>query len=365
MVICTLLSITATAWGASAKTVKLTLEQAIENAVKNDRSLKLLDEKIKLAERRYNMAVAASKVAPEKYWATEAEHISNKYEELLYPLQRELDVNDLKWQRKNSEEMLKTDVAMLYFQILQSQKSIKNQNSIIVKSEKECDAIKKKVKTGLVAESVNMSYEIAVNSEKTALKVYERNSNGYVASFNQKVGQPLDTEVSLVNIEFQQEYISVESIDKLVEDVLAESHDIKKLETNKLINKAKYDILCQYSYDRPDECETLEDSLLNSDYSIRDQKASVELNTRQDYNNILNLKDEIDIKQMNYNQKKKQLEISKKKYDLGMNTYLDYLSAQNDTDTAGVELNKAQLDYYKAVQAFKMYIDPVELVVKQ
>lgn len=347
--------------GAGNKPVKLTLESAVESAVKNDQSLKLLDEKIKLAERRYNMAVAVAKAAPEKYWATEAQHISNKNEELLYPIQREAELNDLKWQRSNLEKKLKTDVTVLYYQILQSQRYIENQNSIIAKSKEEYKAIQKKVQSGMLSESMLMSYEIAVKNSEITLKGYERDISNQKFSFNQKLGNALETEISLAETRLPLETVDIDSIENLVAAVIKESHDVKKLESNKLINKTKYDILVQYSYYRPDECETLEDSLLNIDYDIRDKKAAVELKVRQDYNSILNLKDDISIKQMDYDQKVKLLEISKKKYELGMTTYLDYLDAQSAVDTARVELNNIQLDLYKAVQSFKMYIDPVGL----
>ena len=356
---------TSAVWGAERKPAKITLQSAIDTALKNDGSLKLLDDKIKLAERRYNMAVAAAKLAPDKTWSSDTQRINNKLEELLYPLQKEADLNEFLWQKSNSEKKLRIDVTLLYFQILQSQRYIDNQNNIVSRTKAEYESIQKKVKSGIVTETMALSYEIAVKNAETVLKGYERDLGNLKSSLNQKMGNALDAEILLTETKLPNEIVDIDSIEDLAVQTVTESHDVKKLENNKLLTKTRYDVLYRYSYIRPDECDTLEDSLLNSDYDIRDKKVAVELKIRQDYNNILNLKDDITIKQMDYDQKVKLAEISKKKYDLGMSTYLDYLSAQNDVGTAEVDLNNAQLEYYKAVQSFRMYIDPVELKTKQ
>ncbi len=353
-----------TVWGAASRPVKYSLQKAIDVAVETSPSLKLFNEKIKLAERRLNMAVATSKVAPEKYWSTDAQHVSNKNEELLYPLQRQSELTELKWQKQNYEKKLRNDVVMLYYQILQVQKYIDNQKSVINRAMLEYDTMAKKVEAGLGTETILLSYEIAVNDAQTMLKTYERDLDNLYINFYERLGLAFDTTVTLVASVLPEEDLRIDSIDKLAEEVVAASHDVAKLETDKLITKTKYDILYQYSYYRPDECDTLEDSLLNSDYSIRDQKVAVELKVRSDYNNLLNQKDDVTIKKMEHEQKVRLLEIAQKRYDLGMSTYLDLLRAQGERDTALINYDNARLDYYVALQAFKLYIDPVVLDTK-
>lgn len=354
---------TSASLGAQSGTVKLSLEQAIDIAVENDQTLKLTDEKIKLAERRYNTAIAISKDAPSKYWGSDAQHISNKNEELLYPLQREADLNELKWKKQNLESKLRIDVTKLFYQILQKQLSLENQKSIISRAKVEYDSMKKKVQSGILTDSALLSYEILVSEAETTLKAIQRDLDNLNINLNEKLGFALDVVVVLSKTELPAENLNIASIDKLVADVVAASHDIKKLESDKLIDKTKYDILYQNSYNTPAECETLENDLLNYDYSIRDKKVAVELKVRVDYNNLLNLMDDITIRKLDYDQKVKLLEIEKKRHELGLSTYLDYVKVQGNVDAALVDLCGAQLNYYVAVQDFKLYIDPVKMEV--
>lgn len=353
------LIMTSTVWAAQNGNVTISLDEAIKTAIENDQQLKLTDEKIKLAQRRYNSAVAIAKDAPDKYWSTDAQHVANKNEELLYPLQRETELNELKWQRKNLERKLRIEITKLYYQILQKQQSLNNQKSAISRTKAEYDSMKKKVEAGILTDSTLLSYELAMNEADLALKKIQTDLDDFNINFNDRLGVSLDTVVILKKTDLPTESVSVTSIDELAAEVVAASHDIKKLEANKLIDKTKYDILRQYYYNTPDECETLEDKLLNYDYDIRDKKVAVELKIRQDYNNLLNLKDDITIKELDYNQKLKLMEIEKKKSDLGLSTSLDYIRAVGNRDDAFFSLNSARLSYFIAILDFKSYIEPL------
>lgn len=346
-------------WGAESRTEGYTLKKAVDTAVENSPSLKLLDEKIKLAQRRYSTAIEDSKEARYKPWTSDEQHVSNKKEELLYPLQKESELSQLEWERQNSEKKLRNDVAMLYYQILQAKKHLDNQASAITRAEVEYDEMVKKVQVGLATETLLMSYNIVVNESQALLNTYQRDLDILYINFNEKLGLAPDTMVNLSSAILPNEELSINSIDKLAKKVVAASHDVAKLETDKELIKIEHDILYEYSDYIPDDCDTLEDSLLNSDYSIRDQKVAVELKVRSDYNNLLNLKDDTTIRMMEYDQKVKLLEIAQKRYDIGMSTYLDVLKAQGERDTALVGYDKARLDYYSALQSFKLYIDPV------
>ena len=108
--------------------------------------------------------------------------------------------------------------------------------------------------------------------------------------------------------------------------------------------------------DLPDTADTLEDKILNTDYSIRDEKVAVEYKIRSDYNSILNLYDDITIKKMDCEKTQKLLEVAKVKYDIGNITFLDYMKALTDVDNASEAYEQSWLDYYTAVLNFKNYV---------
>lgn len=343
-------------------TVTLSITQAMDFAVKNNNTLKLLDEKIDLAKRRYNYALAMAKDAPEKYWGTDVQHIANKKEEILYPLQRKATLDDLIWQRQNSEVNLQLEVTKQYYQILQKQETISNQKNIIKRNKEEYDTKKKQYKLGNITESALLSYEITVNNAEITLQSLQNELESMIISFNGLLGEPLDTNVVLEQTELPAVELKVDSIDNLADTVAATSHDVQKLISDQLLKKTENDILHQYSiFKLPDECETLEDDILNLDYDIKNAKSDVELKVRTDYNNLLNLGDDVTINKYNYDYKNKLYEIAKKKYDFGLITYIDYINAEGEKDTAMVDYNTVKLTYYIAFEQFKSYVSPATI----
>lgn len=347
-------------WAAGSSKAALSLKKATETAVENDRTLKLTDEKIKLAQRRYNSAVMYSKDAPDKYWSSDAQHVANKYEELLYPLQRETELNELKWQRQYLEDKLRIDVTKLFLRIQQKQRALENQKSIISRAEEEYQAMKKKVESGFMTDTDLRAYEVTIDEAKTRLDSIQRELDNLAADFNDKLGLPYETEVKLKLTALPEESLEIPSIGEIAVIVAENSQDVKALESDKLIDRTKYDIIRRYSYTLPDEYEVLEDSLLNYDYEIRNKKVSVELKVRSDYNNLLNLEDDIKISELNYNQMVRLAEIEKKRMELDISTQLDYIRAEENRDNAYVALCEAKLNYYIALQDFKFLISPAK-----
>ena len=115
------LTLTAQSWAVTATANTIGLQGAIDSAIKNNTNIKLTDDKIKVAERRYNTAVAVGKTAATKYWGSDQQRIANVKEETLYPMQREDELNDLKWQKDDITKKLKLDVSKLYYQALDKQ----------------------------------------------------------------------------------------------------------------------------------------------------------------------------------------------------------------------------------------------------
>jgi outer membrane protein TolC len=120
--------------------------------------------------------------------------------------------------------------------------------------------------------------------------------------------------------------------------IIKQDYDIKKLSGEQMAIKSA------------------EDKATDLSFSIIDQQRTVEQKIRTDYNNILNLRNEINIQKLSYDMAKKKYDIDKLKYDKGLITVIDYLKTSGELDSALVAYNKAQLDYYTGVQDFKNYI---------
>jgi len=354
-------STSATVFSANEETKKYDLELLIDTAIDNNSSLKLYDEKIKIAEKEYNNALKAAKDIIGAFWDSSEGLISNKKIELLVPFQKLSDLDELKWQKQDDVKDLKLDITKLYYQILLKHQSMDAQEGIIKRAQDAYDIEKLKVNLGNAVESGLLPLEIAVDEAETGLASLQREYENLFMNLNIKMGSDIKQDLNLKEISLPEAEYNLEDMEKLVSDVIASAHSVKKLENDRILKEKERNIVVTYAIgELPDEADTLADDITNLDFSIRDEKVAVESKVRTDYNNLLNLKDDMEIKELDYNKTLKFLNIAKSKYDVGLITNLDYNAAQGDVDNALMVFNQAKLNYYIAIEEFKNYITPIE-----
>lgn len=336
------------------------LEAAINAALANSSSLKLYDDKIKLAESRLRTAQLFAKDAPNKYWSTDSQHIENKKQEILYPLQREADLNNLKWEKQDKERSIRLETNKLYFQILFKDEQIRAQGKEIIRVTNEYNWKKSQVEKGMASETSLLTYETAVDDAKAVLDTYTFEKESLLMDLNQKLGFRLDQEIILKVREVPRVDFSIADIDKLAADMVTAAHSVRKLESEKMLLEKEYEIIRNYSILKlPDSAEKMEDDILNYSYKIRDEKAAVESNIRSSYNNLLNTKDQITMKKLEYEKNVKLLKVAKKRNELGLSTHIELAKSQASADNSLIAWKKAQLDYYLAVEDFRSLISPI------
>lgn len=351
-----LVTIPAQTWAAGVTPRNINLKDAVDTAISANTSIKLIDDRIKLADTRYQQAVTVSKDAAKKYWGSDITHIANKKEEILYPLQRENDLNELKWEKDNTAKQLQLDITKLYNQILIKQKSIDLQVNAIKSAKDQYSSANSQVQAGVITQTTLLPLDIAIQEAETTLATLQRDKAKLVMDLDKKVGLDINQPLALKYADIPHDEFTVADITKLVGDVVSTAHSVIKLENDKMLDESEYDILESYSAtDKPAGSEDLEDKILNLGYSIRDEKIAVEYKIRSDYNNILNLFDDITIKKMDYDKTQKLMEVAKVKYDIGNINFLDYMKALSDTDNASEAYEQSWLDYYTAVLDFKNY----------
>jgi outer membrane protein TolC len=152
--------------------------------------------------------------------------------------------------------------------------------------------------------------------------------------------------------------LDIKDIGKLVEEVVGKSHSVNKQETDKKLKEEERSILVGWEVDTSAQTDALNDEITELGYRINDEKISAEYKVRYDYNNILNLRDDIEISKLNYDKAVKLQEVTKLKYDMGLVTALENTKAQGDVDDAWEANLQAKLNYYLAVEDFKNYIAP-------
>jgi len=339
---------------------QISLTNAIVNALKNNTGLKNLESKINLAQRRYKYAQDLSLDAEKRYGVTYAQHVESKKEELLYPLMRKAELDELIWQKAKYEKTLKLDITKIYYQMLFKQQQIDLQEKVITSLKNDYAVKEKQMAIGSIAKSSLLSFEISINEAEAQLDSYKNELANLSMDLNKKLGYDVNQALQLRKIQLPEQSLEIKDINELVSTVVENAHTVAKLELEKTIKQKEYWIVASFG-EKVSDADSIEEEILDYDFSIPDEKAAVEYQVRSSYNNILNLADEISIKKLDLDRYEMLLDIAKKKAEAGLLTEIDLYKAQIERDTALVSYNKAMLDYYIGVEEFKLYIDPVVL----
>lgn len=345
-------------WASPADIRSIDLQEIKDTAIINNSEIKLLEEKINLAKRKHQMALAASEVAKDKYILSDLQRVSIKKQEILYPMQTSAELEDLIYEKENRARTLELKLEDIYYKILDKQKQESLQLDKISRVQKEYDIKKAEVEVGKLTQMSLALYEVAVSEAKIRLETLQRDENKLVMELNKLIGEDISLKLILKEAKFDSLKDKGYKIDEVVKRKLEESQSLKKMERDLEIQKKERWIVYSYSFGGTQkEIDSMDDKILKMEYDIRDEKVAIELKVRSDYNNLLNLKDDITLRKLGVEKALKLEEIAKVKYTMGSINILEYMKNQTDVDDAKAAYEKAQLDYYIAALEFENYIN--------
>lgn len=334
-------------------------QDAMDMGLKNSASLKLYDDKILIAERKYKNSLSDSKDIAKMVSYSSDERVSNKLTEILIPLQKENSVNELKWEKDNETRSIRLQMVSIYFKLQQKNDQIELQKKNVAQSEAELKSHKVKVGKGLAAESTVLPMELAVDNAKASLSVLENEKESIIMEFNSLLGYDIESDLIIRAQKIPEASEVSADIEKLIQDNLANAHSMKKLLKDKELVETEKKIYSDYSmYEKPEQIDELEEKILNLDYQIRDEKVSIERGIRIDYNNLLNKLDTVKLNKLSYEKAVKQLAISEKRLKLGLVSAIDHNKVSLACDQASISYNSALVDYYLSAETFNNYYTP-------
>lgn len=342
------------------------LQTAIDTALSNSSSLKLYDEKIKNATDiyyRYNDKAISAKDAPvltgkELRETNDLYFIENKKIQVLYPEQKKNDLNNLKYEKQNQIVDIKLNVTENYFKLLFLEKQLSYQNALIARLDADLKVKKSDVKLGRSVASVVTKIELDIKRAKNELVQLNREASKSKMSLNSLLGRKITDEIEIGDIDVPG--IDYDSIDikAVIEDRQKNNNKIKDIKFN--IEQAKLEaeiVKDNTNREDPVELDTLEDTRLNQEYSLKDEMINIEKYVYQENNTILNLKDEIAIKELNKEICDKDLEVANEKLKHGLLSKADINAVIDAAEEANIEYLKAKLDFYLEVQRFNAYME--------
>jgi outer membrane protein TolC len=270
----------------------------------------------------------------------------------LDPLQKRNTVQVLKLQKNEKINSLKMEVTKAYFTYLMIQEQLASQDKAMERLNKKLEIVKAQVAAGVLNKTALSDIEVAlklVDQQKTLLT---RDLSNISMRVNSLLGQPIKAVFKIAKQDIPVPDLNI-NLEQLIVEKNTKSSKLLQALNTKAEAKIQYDITNFSSLKViPDGIEQAENQLLNATYDYNNLLSSQECDILNEYNSLLNLKDDVDIKKLKLDVSEKELKKAKAEYDLGLIDVIKYNSTIQSNEDLVTAYKNAQLDYFIAAETF-------------
>ncbi|MCY6370978.1 TolC family protein [Clostridium ganghwense] len=349
------------AWGAADKNSQIDINDIIRLTTSNNSELSVFKQKIEVRDKWYHDALE------EKSKESNYQKDMRKY---INPFRRQEEIKNLEWQKDQKQDEVVLSTTKAYYDIMLQNQMIELQEKKIERLKKLLEYKKEKIKIGTEAATSLIDDETNLKDAEMKLQQLKNSEESLRMELNMKIGNPVDKKLNLKKAEIPYKPYEVKNLEAVIEKMLTKSHTITSMIEEQKIDIKEKDILEDYenatnaseleraanpSGDYKARIEDLEDQLIELKYKMDDEKKSIEAKIRMDYNSILNAKDDVQVKKLDYEKAQTLLKTEKAKFDAGRSTKIQCDAAEESVLMASCEYNRAKLNYYVAVEKFKNY----------
>lgn len=325
---------------------------AIKLALDNNRDLSLLLENNKIAKLDYEEAL------DNRYEEGDTELETEKRQE-LYPMKAEKVVKDSENEIGEKRISLEVDAEEEYFSILIQDEFINLQRYKIETLNKQLQNKRKQVEHGNVEKTSIMSDELNLEVGKSELLKLEREKEKLLMDLKGTMGKNMNDNILLSSEEIPAAELNLKDLDDTIKQKIQNSYKVVSLEKNKELLVKEKEVIDNNNPDElyDNQIKILDNNITQANYEIKSEQVSIEYKLRSDYNSLLNLRDDIEIKKLDYEKNKKLWESAAKRQEVGISTEIETRQAKEAVDNSSILLKQAQLKYYIAVRNFNNLIN--------
>lgn len=340
---------------------KLSASLAVTTALEQNSDLKLVKEKIKIAEKNLKTTLDNVDFYKKAEWSSGAQRQSNAKEAYLAPTQRENQLSGLNRDLASAKETLELKVLEEYYSIVKLKEDQKGKMGQLKVYAQELSNRQAEYKLGKVTALDVTKAETTVKEMTNTLSGLENDLIVAYLNLNSTMQENLDKSYTLTNeLPKDQKFI--------VNDVTAAIKKDKTLNSTLLSSKERIvelekeiEVVANYSSSHYKNDSSASTDTTELELSLKDAKFKVEMTDLQmgyqfkiDYNTLMNQYDQLSISQINVTIAEKSLAIAKAKLSAGTIGQVSYLTVLNDLETSKNALSQKQIDYHMALNKFKM-----------
>ncbi len=337
----------------------ITLEQALDMATTNDPELKLMDEKIALAEKELVQvnANAASLRMESAMGFDKAEYVSYRKSYLLTPVKKENSVASIKRQKVSNIDSIKLDLMAQYYDVQSKIDQLDDSKRSLATLEKELQAKSKELSLGKITQLDYNSYEIKKLEMESTVKKAEIDLDTSYIKFANASNQPLTYKFTPVAFNTNVKPFENKDLMTVLANERAKNDDIlkKQASINEMEIEIQINLDSQYEIGNTDSAtNVLQEDLKAAQQDLVNLDANLELNLKVDYYKLQSSYSTILVSKSTLALAQQELDVAKIKYNVGNISLIDYLAKQEALDKAESSYSSAVSTYQIAVEKFMM-----------
>lgn len=353
VMVCLLLSINSGAFAVEPFTV----EDAVAEALDQNKELKLYDDKLKLLDRRIRTAEADADRYENNLGDSESERVENATRVFLTPLQKGNQKDQLLRDRADFLDSLRLGIEEAYINVYLASQRLGDAKSDLSYYEEQLDLKRKELEVGTVTETDVAQYQLKVDEAKISIASAGNTLENRLMTLNNLMGVKLDTYWNISAVETSAKKLEIKDFDPLIDTATSGKDTILTLEEQLEEKEVERSISISYENTRDEEkVQDFDEALLDLRRQIEDEEVSIEAKLRMDYNDSLNEYDNLKIAQLDESYQQKLTEISKLKHELGLISDIEYKGQQESLRAAKRKVEDIQANYYIAYKKYINYL---------
>jgi len=289
----------------------LTVEEAVELAIKNSKNLKTIEENQSISEDDLKDTSSdlryASEYAEVTSFAVQLRNLTNR-------------IANYKASTEIEKQSIELSIIQVFVSIIEAEDKLDLYDQQIALDKKQLDISKLKVDLGLLSQS---DYDEQLNSYNKTVAGRESLKNSideaYI-SLNKVLGVDLDKKYK-IELDIEYEPLGDVNLQTVIMKALSTNQSIKEKEDAAEVAKYEYEVFSSlYMSGTKEEKEA---AYSQSTRAVSDAKTALEQNIRKLYNSIINIETEYNTKIEDLELKKSQLELKELQLSLGKITEIE------------------------------------------
>lgn len=328
-----------------------TLSEAMETALQNNidilrAGLEYEKAITEMEQAQYNAegidanSVTSLGTAQTKYVSSKQKELAEKIAKQAYEIAR---------------EQTKIQVEKTYYDVLKAENLVKAKEASVQRTQEQLNLVQKKFKSGAAVKTDVNRAEVSLASARADLANAQRDLKNAQVTFNKTLGLALTANVKLAPV-LKYEQASLPAVEELSRQALENRLEIQRARNSETIAKLNYDLAVRYLAANTYTARNYKTELEKAKLDVKQQEQNAQAEVISTIFQVQKADEVVRILTNSLEQAKANHSLAKRRYEIGVGTLVDVL-------TASVDLADTEAKYIEAVYNYTLAKKQLQTVV--